>query len=108
MESTRLYRAVSPDEFEDLSIARAFRSVPGSLEGKWFAESQRDAEAWGRMLFGTIPFRVVSTTVSSTIAAGFFRLEWLDNIGPARFADIEQLSSLYEHRHGLGLRMGQN
>jgi hypothetical protein len=93
METVCLYRAVCLKEFEDISANGKFRSIPGSLEGKWFAETLHDAKVWGRLLFGTEPFRVVSATVPLQIATAFFRLDRLDNIGPARFGDSDQLGS---------------
>jgi len=93
MESVCLYRAISLAESEDISRCGRLRSVEGSLEGKWFAENRRDADAWGLLLYGTAPFRVVWVLIPGRIAASFFRLSRLDNIGPARFAVSDSLES---------------
>jgi hypothetical protein len=93
MESVRLYRAISVEEAEDIATNRSFRCVAGSLEGKWFAENREHATAWGLMLFGEGLFRVVSARIPRKTAEAFFRLDRLDNIGPARFAELSELSS---------------
>jgi hypothetical protein len=94
MQTVRLYRAVSLEEALDIERFVGFRGAAGTLEGKWFAESRTDALAWGRLLFGANPFRVVSATVPALAAEQLFRLQRLDNIGPARFVAAEALGQL--------------
>jgi hypothetical protein len=91
MADVCLYRAISLAESDDISRSVRLRCIEGSLEGKWFAESRPDAAAWGLLLYGSTPFRVVSVLIPGRIAASFFRLRRLDNIGPARFAVSESL-----------------
>lgn len=43
----KLYRAVCQAEADDLIHTGEFRTVPHSVEGKWFAETEADAAAWG-------------------------------------------------------------
>ena len=43
----RLYRAVSVAESEQVLRSGKLEIIPGSLEGKWFAESLEDARALG-------------------------------------------------------------
>jgi hypothetical protein len=62
------------------------------LEGKWFAESAADAEAWGHLLCMHDPFHVILVQVDAAVAATLFRLDRLDNIGPARFAATDELA----------------
>jgi hypothetical protein len=45
-----LYRAVSAQELADIASSGELRSVPSSMEGKWFAENLLDAAEWGRRL----------------------------------------------------------
>jgi len=63
------------------------------MEGKWFAERMEDAIKWGKLLEGGGSFYIVELEVASIIADGFFRIEHLDGIGPARYADCIELSS---------------
>lgn len=93
MATIELYRAVSEEEFADIQAHRAMRNTAGSLEGKWLAESVSDALRWGELLYGLSPFRVIAVEVDQDLANHFFRLKKLDNIGSARFAEIESLAS---------------
>jgi hypothetical protein len=94
MQTTTLYRAVSFAEFIQLTQTGRFEIVGGSVEGKYFAENMTDAAAWGNLLFGASNFRIVEVILPTSIAAALFRIEPLDGIGPARFADIEQLEGV--------------
>jgi hypothetical protein len=89
----KLFRAISMAEYHDLFSSEEFRAGRNSMEGKWFAERVEDAIAWGRLLETGGNFYIVELEVASIIADGFFRLEHLDGIGPARFADCIELSS---------------
>jgi hypothetical protein len=104
-----LYRVMCEAEFQRIIKTGRFGVVPGSLQGKWFAERPEDAAAWG-VLFETwsdVPHRrIVKVDVSMTVADRFFRLENLDDIGPARFATLVQLRGArieeYIHETGQG------
>lgn len=50
----RLFRAVSPAELADIGSCNGFRPITNSLEGKWFAESDRHARKWGVLLHGAV------------------------------------------------------
>ncbi len=89
---TKLYRAVSEAELQDLVQQGKFRQVPDSLEGKWFAESPSDAAKWGDILQGPGNYRIIEIEVSPEMAEQFFRVDKLDNIGPARYGDLDQLN----------------
>jgi len=90
---TTLYRAVSPEEYEQIIRTGRFESA-GSVEGKYFAESFEDANTWGTRLYGEGNYEVVQVELSKNAANAFYRWERLDMIGPARFATMEQLDSL--------------
>lgn len=94
MKGTKLYRAVSEAEFQDLIQNDAFHSVPSSLEGKWFAESTDDAVKWGDLLQGPGNYRIIEVELSNEVAKQFFRVEKLDNIGPARYGELHQLRNV--------------
>jgi hypothetical protein len=93
MQTGRFYRAVSLAECDELTSTGRFRAAAGSLEGKWFAENPHDARKWGDLLFGSVPFRIIVVSIPQPIADILFRLEKLDNIGPARFAELSDLSA---------------
>jgi hypothetical protein len=83
--------------------------VPGSLQGKWFAEPPEDAAAWGVLFerWTNLPQRrIVEVEIDGTVADPLFRLENLDDIGPARFATLLELRGArikeYTHETGQG------
>lgn len=86
-ESTiTLYRSVSAAELG--SLGRSGFSVGGGAEGKYFAESLKDAEAWGAKLGNP---HVLQVNVPTSVANQMYRWERLDGIGPARFGTMDQL-----------------
>ena len=100
--SIKLYRAVSVAERTDIQVFGGFRSIPSAMHGHWFAETASDAATWGQRLYQVSgqPFVVVEVEVPSTIADGLFRLANLDNIGPARFADDNELGIINQTKVG--------
>lgn len=86
---TLLYRAIGQVELENIRHSGQLQLVEGSLEGKWFAESAAEARRWGQLLGGL--FVVIEVEFPDDVAEMLFRIERLDNIGPARFADKDQL-----------------
>lgn len=86
----RLFRAISFGEYALLKRGR-FLTGPNSMGGKWFAESLDDAYSWGRLMVFDPGFIIVEIEISAEVADNLFRIEWLDNIGPARYAEIPQL-----------------
>jgi len=89
-----LFRAVSPFELTDIMTTGEFRPGSPSFQGKWFAESPTDAAEWGRRLYGAQPFHLVVVDVPRAVADSLFVLPNLDGIGPARFAEIDDLPAL--------------
>lgn len=89
---TKLYRAVVDAEFQDLMINRQFRAGPNSLGGKFFAERADDAARWGDLLEGVGNYRVIEVEIPTEVAEQLMRWDMLDGIGPARFAEFDQLS----------------
>jgi len=88
---------MSLEEYNDLMSTGKFRSISTSNQGKWFAENVRDAETWGKRFiergWENRPFKIVEVEVDSGIAATFFREQNLDKIGPARFAELDQINA---------------
>jgi hypothetical protein len=98
----KLYRASSAAEWADIQAIDAFRCIPSSMQGHWFAESAADAARWGNLLYpgGNQPFVVVEVEVPTAAADLLFRLPKLDNIGPARFADDAELVIINQTKVG--------
>ncbi len=91
-DAVALFRHVSPGELMNIQATGAFRPGINSLDGKWFAETAEHARQWGDTLSGGIG-EVVTTNVPRDIADAMLRLEKLDGIGPARYADdLEQFN----------------
>ncbi len=66
------------------------------MAGKWFAETAIDAAEWGRRFYQwtLTPFFVVQVDVTEAVAEQMFRIDNLDNIGPARRASSGNLLNL--------------
>ncbi len=63
------------------------------MEGKWFAERFEDAIKWGQLFEPIHDFWVIELDMAETTAESFFKIEYLDDIGPARYADCGDLFS---------------
>jgi hypothetical protein len=85
---------VSLAEAIDIQSTGVARPTAGAMEGKWFAETYTDATKWGGLLYDGGLFAVVTVVVEDAEVAGWFRLPFLDNIGPARWAEPEQFSGV--------------
>jgi hypothetical protein len=90
---TRVYRAVSELEYQDILRTGRFRSAPNSLEGKWFADSIEGAKAHAEALFPDGNYHLIEADVPDN-APSLFRHPNLDNRGPARFLHVEDLSEV--------------
>lgn len=89
--TTKLYRALDEIEYHQLIQTYRFNVVDYSVEGKYFAECVEHALIWGDAFYGLGNYRVIEIQFPSQIADQFYRWEFLDGIGPARFAEIQQL-----------------
>jgi hypothetical protein len=98
----KLYRAVSDAEWNDIQAFREFRIIPSAMQGRWFAESVADALTWAQRLYHAfgLPYALVEVEVPTVHADLLFRLDNLDNIGPARFADPAQLAIINQTKVG--------
>lgn len=93
VETTTLFRAVSPGEATD-ALANGFRPGPNSYSmGKFFAETPEHAAQWGKALEGEGNFQILKAEFPKSTADQFMRWERLDSIGPARFATFEQMTT---------------
>ena len=86
----RLYRAMSEAEYQQVMRTRTFQDGPNWLGGKFFAEQRQHARRWGEW-FG-VPFRIMVVELPERVASQLRRFEHLDSIGPARFAELAELT----------------
>lgn len=92
--TTILYRAMSDAERRDILAVGRFRCVGHSTEGKWLAEQHGHARAWGRQFYPKESFCIAAVTLRTAVADALFRSHPnLDQIGSARYAELEQLES---------------
>jgi hypothetical protein len=89
--TTTLFRAVSHAEFEQIMKTGTFQAGRNSVGGKYFAESAEDAARWGEKLEGKGNFKIIDAQIPTVKANELMRWERLDNIGPARYAELDQL-----------------
>lgn len=87
---TRAYRAVSQAEFDSMIRTGKFTQGPNSLEGKWFAESYDNARLHGNALEGAGNYKIIQADLP-TNAPSFFRVQNLDNRGPAVYLHVDDL-----------------
>ncbi|WP_240666827.1 RHS repeat-associated core domain-containing protein, partial [Serratia marcescens] len=88
-----LYRGMSLDEYNSL-MNEGWKAGQGTMEGKWFAESYKDAVTWGnKMGHGGDVFRVVQIDVPDNVASKMHIDPHLDGIGPARYAEVVDLNN---------------
>jgi hypothetical protein len=64
-----------------------------ALEGKFFAENPEHAIAWGEALEGAGHYRIVEVELTASVSNALMRWTRLDDIGPARYANLSQLES---------------
>jgi hypothetical protein len=89
----RLYRAIADAERVDIAGAGVLRPGPPSFMGKWFATTTADAARWGQAFFRASgdPFFVLEVEVPDDRVGELYPVPFLDRIGPAYFADADQL-----------------
>jgi hypothetical protein len=90
---TRVYRAVSDEEYQQILGTGQFETVPASCEGKHFADTKEGARGFGEMLFGVGKFRIVEADVPND-APSLYCWPNLDGIGAARFLHIDDLKGV--------------
>jgi hypothetical protein len=89
-----LYRAVSEAELSAILLTGRFNQGPNSVGGKYFAETLEDAKNWGRLLNGEGNFRIVAVKIPKKRADKFYTFPSLDGIGPARYAELDELADV--------------
>jgi len=79
-DTMTLYRAVSPNELDDIMQTGIFRPDPGgkSMDAKWFSDTLAGAQRWGEA-FGE-KFSIISVNVPKNVADEMTRIRNLDGI----------------------------
>jgi hypothetical protein len=90
---TRVFRAVSENEYEQILITSKFEIVREGSEGKHFADTVEGARRFGEALMGTGQFRLIEANVPDD-APSLFQWDNLDGHGPARFLHIDDLQDV--------------
>ena len=90
---TRVYRAVSEAEYQDIVASGQLRQGPNSLEGKWFAGSRTGCKAHGRALHPNSRFLLIEVDIPNDAKSLFFDVN-LDGRGPAFYLHNDDLPLL--------------
>ncbi|WP_275382092.1 hypothetical protein [Xenorhabdus bovienii] len=80
------------DEYDELIKTGKWAGGNGSMEGKWFAESYKDAVTWGHRMGHGGDFRVVQIHVPDRVANAAYSVKNLDGIGNARYIEVTDLN----------------
>jgi len=102
--TVNLYRAMSVAEYRQLLATGRFSAGNGATyqTGKWFAEELPHAIRWGELLarFSRLKaseWVVVEVRVIAPAAQRYLRIESLDGIGPARYAELQQINTALQN-----------
>lgn len=90
---TRVYRAVSEAEYQQILRSGRFKVGLNAMEGKWFADSLEGATAHGTALEGLGKFRIIEADVPNN-APSLFTQPNLDGRGSARYLHIDDLKGV--------------
>jgi hypothetical protein len=94
---SRVYRAVSEAEYQDILKSGALRPGGNSLEGKWFADTVSGVHKHGDALHGAGKYRVIEVDVPDSVLGKLpinIRLHNLDGRGPASYVGFDDLNGL--------------
>lgn len=108
-DAVTLYRNVDGREFDAIAETGRFESGGGSSEGKWFALHGEHADRWGEVL-NQGDGVTMETNVPSSVVDGLHRHpgDNLDGIGPAVYADADQLEQINQQGDGIRIWEGSN
>lgn len=90
------FRVASHAEFEDLKAYGRFRAGPTSAEGKYLWSQIEHARAFRDLLLANGWEReciILKVEVVDELADRFARFAMMDGIGPASFAELDDLES---------------
>jgi hypothetical protein len=87
---TRVFRAIGEAEYLDVLNSGQFREGPGTLEGKWFADTLDGALAYAARFYSDGRYWILEAEVPNE-APSLFQEPNLDGHGPARYLDVDDL-----------------
>jgi hypothetical protein len=99
--STQIFRNVGPEEFDSIASSGRFSTAEGQMEGKWFATQGEHAEQWGQLLNHGEGVTVETRIPQSVADQLFSQSGKLDGIGPAYYANSEQLDLINRTMDGI-------
>ncbi|RKS76907.1 RHS repeat-associated protein [Actinomadura pelletieri DSM 43383] len=102
-ETVPIFRNVDGPEFDSIATTKKFETAPGQMEGKWFATQGEHAEEWGKVLNKGQGLTVTTRIPRSLAEKLHYHPGKLDNIGPAYYADADQLIQINERMTGIEL-----
>jgi RHS repeat-associated protein len=100
-QAVQIFRNVDAREFDSIATTEKFSVGPGQMEGKWFATQGAHAEQWGQLLNGGDGITVETRIPSSVAEQLYLHAGKLDGIGPAYYADADQLNLINEPMDGI-------
>ena len=97
----QIFRNVDAREFDSIAATNEFSTGAGQMEGKWFATQGAHAEQWGQLLNGGEGITVETRIPASVADQLYLNAGKLDGIGPAYYANADQLNLINETMDGI-------
>jgi RHS repeat-associated protein len=94
-DTTRVYRAVSEAEYQQILRTGRFEQGPNSLEGKWFADTYDSAKLHGDAIYekwGNKQYRIVEADIPNERVMHIDRN--IDRRGPGRYIEPDNLRDI--------------
>jgi hypothetical protein len=99
--TVQIFRNVDAREFDSIATTGRLSTGARQMEGKWFATQGAHAEQWGQLLNGGEGITVETRIPASVADQLYLHAGKLDGIGPAYYADANQLDLINETMHGI-------
>ncbi|MCK9878656.1 hypothetical protein MXD59_23310 [Frankia sp. Ag45/Mut15] len=99
----QIFRNVDAAEFDSIAATGRFGTGAGQMEGKWFATRGEHADRWGELLNGGDGLTVTTRIPRPLDDQLHFHAGKLDGVGPAYYADGDQLAQINEQMSGIEL-----
>lgn len=99
--TVQIFRHVDAREFDSIATTGKFGTGEGQMEGKWFATQGAHAEQWGQLLNGGEGITVETRIPASVADQLYLHAGKLDGIGPAYYADADQLDLINAAMDGI-------
>jgi RHS repeat-associated protein len=99
--TTQIFRNVDAREFDSIASTGRFSTAEGQMEGKWFATQGEHAEQWGQLLNRGEGITVETRIPQSVADQLYLEPGKLDGIGPAFYANSDQLGLINQSMDGI-------